>query len=101
MSGMPAQRPLTDLLSSSAFATLSAREMLIWLYIAEHGPGAYSSRDLALALHARQPNIVTGLRRLVNEKLLEPLDAVQQGRVTRYRVQMPETGDAEPERNRS
>lgn len=86
------QPKLTDTLASSAFADLSARELLIWLYIAEHGPGAYSSRDLAAALHARQPNIVTGLRRLVAVKLLEPLDAVQQGRVTRYRVLMPEDG---------
>lgn len=83
---------LTDALSASAFVDLSAREMLIWLYIAEHGPGAYSSRDLAAALHARQPNVVTGLRRLVAAKLLEPLDDVQQGRVTRYRALMPEVG---------
>ena len=90
---MEGQQPkLTAFLASSAFVGLLAREMLIWLYIAEHGPGAYANRDLAATLHALQPNIVTGLRRLVAAKLLEPLDEVQQGRVTRYRALMPEIG---------
>ena len=88
----PVQPKLTDSLASSAFNKLSAREMLIWLYITEHGPGPYSSRDLAAALHARQPNIVAGLKKLVRAKLLEPLDAVQPGLVARYRALMPETG---------
>ena len=87
------ERPLTDALASSAFAGLSARELLIWLYIAEHGPRAYSSRDLAVALRAKHPNVTTGLKRLVAARLLEPLDVVQQGRVAQYRALMPETNN--------
>lgn len=80
---------LTDYLASEVFERISARDILVWMYIAEHGPEEYSTYDLARAVNGQQANISRGLNQLVSVGLLVPLTEPRKGKTAKYRAVFP------------
>ena len=83
------EQPLTDYLKSHAFKGISARDCLVWLYIAEHGEKEYTTRDLAESVHGHFTNISKGIKRLIDHKLLEATSEATQGITARYKAIFP------------